>query len=235
VSSPIRAALPGSEGKPTNPLPLTLPIVCLITDRSLAPNGLVEAVAAAVRGGVTMVQLREKDLPTRELLDLAGRLREVVEPPAMLLVNGRADVAYAAAADGVHLPSDGLPTGSARAALGASTLIGRSVHNAGEARSAARDALDYVELGTIFASRSHLGGATVGIAEIEAARSCGRPILAVGGIDESNAAAVMETGASGVAVISAILAAPSPEDAAKRLAAATLQAWAKRAIAARAV
>ena len=117
---------------------LRRPIVCLITDRSLVGDrSLADVVAEAGAGGVTMVQLREKDLQTRALLELATQLRQMVQPPAVLSVNGRADVAYAAAADGVHLPADGLPIVGARAALGDGRLVGRSVHSAAEAAQAA--------------------------------------------------------------------------------------------------
>jgi len=227
VISPDRAAPPGSgPSAPTHRRPLALPIVCLITDRTLVGmQSLDQVVAAAVAGGVTMVQLREKDLPTRALLDLATRLRAVVEPNASLIVNGRADVAFAAGASGVHLPSDGLPTEGARSALGASLIVGRSVHSGAETVEHNEEQLDYVELGTIFPSRSHPGGQVVGLDEIAAARQVGIPIVAVGGITPENAADVIRAGADGVAVISAILAAPDPESAARRLAVAVRDAW----------
>ena len=85
-----------------------------------------EVAAEAALGGVNLVQLREKDLPTRALLDLAGRLKAVLDPLGVpLVVNGRVDVAFAADAAGVHLPSDGLPVSGARAALGDARLIAR--------------------------------------------------------------------------------------------------------------
>ena len=230
MTSPVRAPLPasGPDGEPPRAR-LVLPVVCLITDRTLAPDGdLLRVVAEAVAGGVTMVQLREKDLPTHELLDLATRLRAVVEPPAVLLVNGRADVAFAAQADGVHLPSDGLPVEGARLTLGAHAIVGRAIHSAEEAHAATAEPLDYLELGTIFPSRSHPGGGVVGTGEIQAARSCGRPIVAVGGVTNETAAQVIAAGASGVAVISAILGATSPRDAALRLSSAVLESWERR-------
>jgi thiamine-phosphate pyrophosphorylase len=170
-----------------------------------------------------MVQLREKDLPTRELLTLAMDLRSTLPPSTLLLINGRADVAFAAGARGVHLPADGLPTTGARRVLGTTALIGRSVHSATEARAA--DGIDYVELGTIFPSRSHPGGAVVGASEIRATKVCAVPVIAVGGITSDNAATVMEAGASGVAVISAILAEGDPRDAALRLSEHVRRGW----------
>lgn len=207
---------------------LGLPIICLITDRRLVAGGrLVDAVAAAVAGGVNMVQLREKDLPTRELLDLAIQIQRVVEPSAGLLINSRADVAFAARADGVHLPADGLPTKGARAALGSESIIGRSVHSVEEACDAMAG-LDYLELGSIFPTRSHPEGPILGIDAIEGVAGLGIRVLAVGGITSDNAALVVRAGASGVAVISAILGKSDPRRAAADICAAVRQAWAQR-------
>ncbi len=237
------------------------PILCLITDLQLVGRGRMEQIVAdAIRGGINLVQLREKSLPTRELLDLALRLREVTAERAQLLVNGRADVALAARADGVHLPGDGMPVKAARQLLGAGArrseersdeeppgvgnsgfglqspggpslrsgrqiLVGQSVHTVEEAQLAAGEAADYVELGTIFPSPSHPGGAVLGLEPIRQAAGFSVPVLAVGGIKPSNVSGVIEAGASGVAVISAILAAPDPLGAAERLADAAQRAW----------
>jgi thiamine-phosphate pyrophosphorylase len=224
---PVRAAPGRGLDAPTPNPALTLPIVCLITDRTLVAEGrLVDAVVRAAAGGVTMVQLREKDLPTRELLTLAVDLRSALPPSTMLLINGRADIAFAAHAQGVHLPADGLPTGGARQVLGPSAVIGRSAHSAAEARAA--DNVDYVELGTIFPSRSHPGGAVVGTSEIRATRPFAVPVIAVGGITSDNTAAVMQAGASGIAVISAILADRDPRDATRRLNEHVRRGWEQR-------
>jgi thiamine-phosphate pyrophosphorylase len=206
--------------------PLPRPIICLITDRTLVTDcPLEELVAAAVAGGVNMVQLREKDLPPDELLDLTLRIRDVIGSDARLLVNGSLDVAIDAVADGVHLPSDGIATAMARMACGGRLLVGRSAHNVAEVTAAASTGADYVELGTIFPSRSHPDGEVQGLAPLAIAACFGVPILAVGGIDAVNAEAVMAAGASGVAVISAILADPDPQDAARRLADVVRRAW----------
>lgn len=246
---------------------LPQPIICLITDRTLASGRpLEEVVAAAVEGGVTMVQLREKDLPAPALLDLAVRLRGAIGRDALLLINGSLQVALDAGADGVHLPADAaLPLtrlrGAARrsggpgatAALQApdeppvhqavgresrvavappaggydGLLVGRSVHSLAEIATAASAGADYVELGTIFPSRSHPGGTVQGTGIITQAARSGVPVLAVGGITGANAADVIAAGASGVAVISAILADRDPRGAARRLADAVREAWAR--------
>jgi len=176
------------------------------------------AVAAAVEGGVTLVQLREKDLPADELLRLAQQLRAVTRGRALLVVNDRVDVALASDADGVHLPGNGLPTRVARALLGPGKLVGRSAHSVGEAVEAERDGADYVLLGTIFPTSSHPESQAAGTTLIRAARPVVRlPLIAIGGIDTSNAREVMEAGADGVAVISAILAERRSRAAARAL------------------
>jgi thiamine-phosphate pyrophosphorylase len=182
-------------------------------------------VAEAIRGGINLVQLREKSLPTREILDLALRLRQITADRVRFVINGRADVALAAGADGVHLPSDGMSVEAARQILGEDAVVGQSVHSVEEARHDGGGSADYVELGTIFPSRSHPGGSALGLDPIREAARFGTPVLAVGGITPENIASVIEAGAAGVAVISAILSAPDPRAAAEQLAAAAREAW----------
>jgi thiamine-phosphate pyrophosphorylase len=209
---------------------LRLPIVCLVTDRTLVDaRRLPEAAAEAAAGGVNLVQLREKDLPTRELLDLARKLRAALDPLGVpLIVNGRADVAFAAGAAGVHLPADGLPVAGARAALGTGVLVGRSVHSADEALQIANEDVDYVVLGTMFPSASHVNGPTIGVHAVRAGAGSKAPLVAIGGITAENAGSVIAAGADGVAVISAILGSSDPRAAARELSQAVREAWASR-------
>jgi thiamine-phosphate diphosphorylase len=172
-----------------------------------------------------MVQLREKDLPTRDLLNLATRVRRAVTPPALFLVNGRADVAFAVGADGVHLPANGIPVDRMRRMMSSGRLVGRSVHTPTEIRDTDAASVNYLEIGTVFPSRSHPGGATIGLQGVREATQYGVPMLAVGGITPENAATVMEAGAAGVAVISAILGASDPARAASELATAVREGW----------
>jgi len=199
---------------------LTIPCLALITDRSaLGGLPLEEAVAQAVEGGANLVQLREKDLPAGELLALAERLRAVIAGRALFLVNDRLDVALACAADGVHLPERGLPVAAARRLAGDGLIVGRSVHSVAEAVRARDEGADYVQVGSIFASRSHPDQPPAGLGLLEAvAAAVTIPILAVGGITAANVGDVLHAGASGAAVISAILGAPSPREAAHGLA-----------------
>lgn len=211
------------------PASRSLPIPCLtlVTDRTLCEDvPLLEKVAQAVAGGVNLVQLREKDLPAGDLLRLAQRLRQVTAGRALLLVNDRLDVALAAGADGVHLPEIGLPVAEARRLLGRNHLVGRSVHSLAEALRAQAEGADYVQVGTIYPSRSHPDAPPAGPRLIQGvARQVRIPVLAIGGVNEDNVAEVTRAGAAGAAVISAILASPSPQLAAQGLWRAIEAAW----------
>jgi thiamine-phosphate pyrophosphorylase len=195
----------------------------LVTDREVATGGLVEAVGAALRGGVDLVQLREKDLPTEQLCELAGALqRRTREHGAKLLINDRADVALAIGADGVHLPGDSFTVADARALLGPHKIIGVSTHSIEQARRAATAGADFVVLGPIFDTPSKRPfGAPLGLERLRrAVQTVEVPVIAIGGIGSTNAAGVAATGCAGVAVIRSVLAASNPETAAKDLRAA---------------
>jgi len=209
-------------------IPATLPwhCLCLVTDRRLGgEQSLVSQVAQAVAGGVNLVQLREKDLPGRPLLELAGELRAVIGNSAMLLINERVDVAVAARADGVQLGEEALPTKEARKILDPEALIGRSVHSEQGAQMAEAEGADFLLVGTIYATSSHPGHEPAGPELIRRiAASCSLPLIGIGGINEANLGLVLEAGAQGVAVISSILDAPDPEEAARGLRQAMLAA-----------
>jgi thiamine-phosphate pyrophosphorylase len=201
----------------------------LVTDRSLFPSGgLAEAVDSAVSGGVDAVQLREKDLPDDELIALGRELRAVTRGRALLLVNGTTAQAIACDADGLHLPESAPPVAPGHSAFRiphSAFLLGRSVHDAGAARLAVAEGVDYLVLGTVFPSSSHPGGMTGGLDLIRRVRAAvDTPIIAIGGITAATAASVLDAGASGVAVISAILAAADPRAAALELRAVIDQA-----------
>ena len=208
---------------------LPMPCLCLVTDRTVT-NGdladLVERTAQAVRGGVDLVQLREKGLPTGEMLGLAESLLDAMGGRAKLIVNDRADVALASGAQGIQLPEDGLPVNAARKILGGDALIGRSVHSVSAACRAETDGADFLLVGTMFASRSHPGEEPAGPDLMrQISRNCTLPLIGIGGITSKNAHEVIGAGGSGVAVITNILAAPDPEAAAKRLKEVICEAW----------
>ncbi len=203
------------------------PALYLVTDRRLCHNAsLVQKVALAVEGGVNIVQLREKDLPSRPLLDLAMKIRHAIDGNALLVVNERVDVALLSSADGVHLGEEALHPSDARSLVGDGMIIGRSVHDYEGALEAQREDADYLIAGSVFATRSHPGQTPQGLPLVQRLSAKLRiPYLGIGGINAENAADVIRAGASGVAVISAILASPQPKEAARRLKCAVLSAW----------
>jgi thiamine-phosphate pyrophosphorylase len=198
----------------------------LVTDRRACDGRpLEQVVEAAVEGGVNMVQLREKDLPARELYDLAQRLRQIVGTQALLLVNDRVDVALAAGAHGVELGGTALPCDVARS-LAPDLLIGRSVHDVANAATAVSSSADLLVVGTMFASRSHPGLTPAGPSLVRKVGAVtGVPLVGIGGITAANATQVIAAGASGVAAITSITMASDPRDAAARLARAVNEAW----------
>lgn len=197
---------------------LPTPTLMLVTDRQLLAGRSIErVVVAALEGGVNAVQLREKNLPAGELLEMARELRQVIRPPSLLIVNDRLDVALAAEADGVELGHESLPVPEARR-LAPGLLIGRSVHSVPDAQQAAEQGADFCVVGTMFSTRSHPGKEPEGPALMAAVRATvALPLIGIGGVTPENAGEVMRAGANGVAVISDIMTARDPRLAADRL------------------
>ena len=195
----------------------------LVSDRTLAGGDepLLRAVQEAVAGGADAVQLREKDLPRDELLSLARGLREATRGRALLLVSGELDVALAAEADGVHLPEQAPYVERPREGF----LAGRSVHSLEAARAAAGEGVDYLVAGPVYETRTHPGRVPAGLSLVEAVSAVGPPVLAIGGVTAGRVEGVVRAGASGVAVISAVLAAGDPRAAAGALRRVLDAAW----------
>ena len=209
------------------PLPIPYPCLCLVTDRGVCPpDELPQRAAAAVAGGVDMVQLRDKELPGGALFEQAMALRKVVPDHALLLVNERADVAAASGAGGVQLGEAAMATQLVRTIVGGDAVIGRSVHSVNGAQEATASGADFLLVGTMFATRSHPGEEPSGPGLLERIRATGIavPLLAIGGITSDNIAQVMAAGASGAAVITSVLASDDPETAARSLKAAMMDA-----------
>jgi len=196
----------------------------VITDRQqTGGRPLVEVIEAALRGGVRAVQLREKDLPPRELYPLAQEIQRLTQRyDARLLINDRIDVACAVNADGVHLTTTSLPTAVARQLLGPKRLIGVSTHNAAEARAAEEGGADFIVFGPVFYTPSKAPyGEPVGLEALRTVRAAVTlPIFAIGGVKRANLDDVLAAGADGIAVISAVIAADDPTAAAQELRAA---------------
>ncbi len=195
--------------------------VVLVTDRGMAgARSLVDIVAAAVDGGVTCVQLREKSCSTREFLDLAMELKSLLSATNVaLIINDRLDVALAADADGVHLGQSDMPCQLARRLMGHSKIIGISAESMENALRAKRDGADYLGVSPVFDTPTKTDTApALGFEGLSAMRKAvDLPLVGIGGVNASNAAEVIQNGANGVAVVSAIMAAADPEQAARDL------------------
>jgi thiamine-phosphate pyrophosphorylase len=182
----------------------------LITDRRLFSddNFLFAAVEEALKGGVKAVQLREKDLGTRQLLKLAYETRRLTSKyRAKLFINDRVDIALAVDADGVHLGGESMPAFAARKAAGKALLIGVSAHSIGEAKKAGEEGADFITLGPIFETPSKIKyGRPLGPGLLREARGkISIPVFAIGGVKKERVSTVLESGATGIALISAIL------------------------------
>ena len=200
---------------------VSFPRLHLITDRWLVPS-LAERVTAAFRGlprGTAAVHLREKDLGGRALLQLARALRRACdEAGQLLLINDRLDVALAVGADGVHLPSAGVPVADARRLLGPTALIGRSCHSLAEVQAARAGGADYATFSPIFDTPSKRQyGAPLGLAALVEAADVGLPLVALGGITPENASAARGAGAVGVAAVRVWLEGDDPAAAVRAL------------------
>lgn len=183
-------------------------VLCAITDRRrLAGTGagaLVVRIRAWAAAGVDLIQIRERDLEGRDLVDLVSAAVGAVRGTrTRVLVNERADVALAAGAHGVHLRSGSLPARQVRAFVPQGFLIGRSVHGADEARRVERDGgLDYLLFGTVFESGSKPGRRPAGLSALGDVARAGRlPVLAVGGVSVERARGIGASGAAGMAAI----------------------------------
>jgi thiamine-phosphate pyrophosphorylase len=177
-------------------------------------------LAAALRGGVDIVQLRDKELRDDELVRGAASFRRACDAyGALFVLNDRPDLVEACGADGVHVGQDDEPVASARALVGAELLVGLSTHSRAEMEAAG--GADYIGVGTIFATPTKPESNAAGLQLVRTASEAARvPWFAIGGIELANVALVAEAGARGIAVVRAIRDAPDPEAAARALRAA---------------
>ena len=197
------------------------PTLYLVTDPDLARGRpLVEVVTAAVKGGVTLVQLRDKEAGGRALLEDARALKALLDPLGVpLIVNDRVDVAVAAGAAGCHVGQSDLPAAAARALLGADAILGVSLDRVDQVHGIDPEIVDYVAHGPFAATLTKPdAGGPVGAAGLAAVRALtGLPLVAIGGIDARNVGDAVAAGADGIAVVSAIVAALDPEASSRTL------------------
>jgi len=192
----------------------------LITDRKLFSDNssLFTAVEEALKVGLKAVQLREKDLGTRELLDMAYRMRELTSVyKAELFINDRVDIALAVEADGVQLGKESIPAHAVRKTFQDKLVISVSTHSHDEALEAERGGADFITLGPIYYTPSKIKyGEPIGIETLKKVKAkISIPVLAIGGIKLDKVREVKETGADGVALISAILTAENIKETTK--------------------
>ncbi len=193
----------------------------LITDARLSlgrPHRLV--VQAALEGGATMVQYREKDAGTRRMIEEATELHELCAARGVpLIINDRVDIALAINAEGVHVGQDDMPAALVRKLIGPHKLLGVSAANPEEALAAISDGADYLGVGAVFATGTKAdAGNPIGVEGLrQVARASSIPVVGIGGINASNAARVIQAGAAGVAVISAIVGSQNVEHAAREI------------------
>lgn len=195
--------------------------VCLVTDRDLAKGRpLVDVVGAAVQGGVTMVQLREKNATTREFLEEARALKALLAPRGVpLVINDRVDIALAVDAEGIHVGQTDMPVEQVRA-FAPGRIVGLSITNATQMARGDTQLCDYLGVGPLYLQQTKPDASTPlgveGFAKLRAMTD--KPVMAIGGLKADNSAPVIAAGANGLAIVSGIVSAADPRAAAAEFA-----------------
>ncbi|MCC6028457.1 MAG: thiamine phosphate synthase [Archaeoglobi archaeon] len=179
----------------------------VITDKKLKPN-IVKAIEDVLRGGATSIQLRLKESSTKEMIEVGRKIRKLTRNyGALYFVDDRLDVALATDADGVQLGPDDMPIAIARE-MAPNLIIGGSVYSLEEAVRAESEGADFLGAGSVFASPTKTDARVIGLNGLrEIVKNVKIPVVAIGGINTSNAEAVLKTGVTGIAVISAVMGA----------------------------
>ncbi|MBP2645564.1 MAG: Thiamine-phosphate pyrophosphorylase [Firmicutes bacterium] len=191
----------------------------LVTDRSLlGGKDLLTTVDAAIQGGATVIQMREKEASTREFFNLAKAMREMTKEHRIpFIINDRIDIALAVNADGIHIGQSDMPLAVARRLVGKDKIIGMSVNTLEQALVAVKEGADYLGVGAVFSTSTKKDAVDVSLAVLaELCRNVEIPVVAIGGISENNANQVLAAGVDGLAVVSAIIASSQPGAAAAR-------------------
>ncbi|MSP13687.1 MAG: thiamine phosphate synthase [Chloroflexi bacterium] len=195
--------------------------VYVITDAALSRGrSHLEVIEAAIRGGATVVQYREKSVSTRQMIKEGEALQELCRAHGIpLFINDRVDIALAIKADGVHVGQEDMPAVIVRRLVGPEVLIGVSAETVELARQAAAEGADYLGAGSVFATSTKAdAGVPIGLDRLAAiVKAMTVPVVAIGGINTGNAADVIRAGAAGVAVVSAVVAAKDVEAATRAL------------------
>lgn len=187
------------------------------SDKFESEDLFLDAVASALKGGVDILQLREKNMPANKIIELGKKVKLLcAEYGATFIVNDRVDIAYVLDADGVHLGQDDMDIESARKILGSNAIIGISTHAPAQAQKAAADGADYIGMGPVFTTPTKPGRQSVGLEYVKwVSENIKIPAFAIGGIDLDNVLDVVNAGAKKIAVVRAIINSDNPEKAAR--------------------
>lgn len=194
--------------------------VYLVTDRrDKTDEEFLNIIEEAIKGGTTIVQLREKTASTKEFYDLALRVKEITSRYGVpLLINDRIDIALAVDSEGVHIGQDDMPADIAREIIGEDKILGISASTVEEAKKAEKDSADYIGSGAVFPTATKDDADSVSKDELkEIVDSIDIPIVAIGGITVENASTLKDSGIDGFSVVSAIMGADDPRDASRKL------------------
>lgn len=192
----------------------------LCTDRSImSDTSIEECVEKSLKGGVSVVQIREKDCPGKEFLQIAKSVKEITRRYGVpLIINDRVDIAIAVGADGVHVGQDDLPCADVRSLVGEDMIIGVSASSLTEALKAQQDGADYIGVGAMFATDTKTDAKVVTMEELDRIRrEVSIPIVVIGGINKTTLPDFIGKGIDGIAVVSAIVSQNDVESAAREL------------------
>ena len=194
--------------------------VYLVTDhRNKTDEEFLNVIEEAIKGGTTIVQLREKTASTKDFYELALKVKEITSRyDVPLLINDRIDIALAIDSDGVHIGQDDMPADIARKIIGKDKILGVSASTVAEAKKAEADGADYIGSGAVFPTSTKDDADSVSIEDLkEIVSSIDIPVVAIGGITLENASLLKDTGIAGFSVVSAIMSADNPKEASQKL------------------
>lgn len=204
-----------------NQIKLTDKKLYLITssDKFESDDAFLDAIASALKGGVDILQLREKTMPANKIFELGKKIKQLcLQYDTTFIINDRIDLALLLEADGVHLGQDDLDVKSAREILGDNAIVGISTHAPEQALKAVEDGADYIGIGPVFSTPTKPGRIPVGLEYVKwASENIEIPAFAIGGINEDNFQQVLDAGAKRIAVVRAIINAESPQTVAEKI------------------
>lgn len=188
------------------------------SDQFNSDDEFLDAIASALEGGIDILQLREKNMPTKKILELGKKIKQLcLQYDTIFIVNDRIDIAFMLEADGVHLGQDDLDIKAAREILGNKCIVGISTHEPKQALKAVENGADYIGVGPVFATPTKQGRIPVGLEYVKwASKNIDIPFYAIGGIDTQNVDEVLEAGAERIAVVRAIINAKFPQKEAQK-------------------